>query len=107
VIACLLQPGGRFELFCPIASLEDMTIKCVKAGWGLEQPWEGGAANIFSGENNNFFVGGRGGRKEVAIYGQAIEFDCTTCSPTSSTPQSNGNQSGQLKRQQGGGKQRG
>jgi hypothetical protein len=41
---------------------------------------------------NNFFGGG--GRKEVAICDRVIKFDCTARSPTSSIPQSNGDDMG-------------
>jgi hypothetical protein len=44
-----------------------------------------------------FFVGwgwGGWGKKEVAIFGQAIKFDCSFRSPTSLTPHSNGNDVG-------------
>ncbi len=44
---------------------------------------------------DDFFVGGGGGgRKEVAIFGQAVKFDHSAWSPTSLTPQSNGNDVG-------------
>ncbi len=38
--------------------MEEMTIKRSKAGCGMEQPCEGGAANIFNGEIRQIFVGG-------------------------------------------------
>jgi hypothetical protein len=89
-----LQPGGQFESFHTDASMEGMTIKCSDAGCVLEQPWEGGAAIIFSGENRRMFWWGGGGRKEVAICSRAIKFDCSAQLPTSLTLQSNGNDVG-------------
>jgi hypothetical protein len=73
--------------------MEEMKIKRSEAGCGLERPWEGGAAIIFSGENQRIFVGG-GVRKEGAICGGVIEYDCSTQLSTSSTQQSNGDDVG-------------
>ncbi len=58
---CRLINRGRFKLFCLVASMEEMTIKCRKVWCGLEPSLEGGASIIFSGENGRIFVGGGGG----------------------------------------------
>ncbi len=92
--ACQLIDHVGFELFLPVASMEEMTIKCSKAGCG----WNGlGMMGrlLFSVVNIDNFCWGAGGvRKEVAIYGWVIKYNCSTWLPTSLTPQSNGNDVG-------------
>jgi hypothetical protein len=71
--------------------MEEMTIKCSKVGCGLEWPWEGRAAIIFCGENQQVLRWEEGVRKEVAVCGRAIKWDHSTWLPTSLTQQTNGN----------------
>jgi hypothetical protein len=59
--ACQPIDRDQFEPVFPVPSMEEMTIKCSEAGCGLEWPWDGGAAIIFSGEHRQIFVGGMEG----------------------------------------------
>ncbi len=49
---------------------------------------------MFSVVKMDDFLLGEEGRKEVAICGRVIKYDCSTWLPTSLTPQSNGNDMG-------------
>ncbi len=55
-IGIIVEFHGIPTRFPNQASMEEMTIKQSKGRCGLEQPWIGGAAIFFSGENQQIFV---------------------------------------------------
>jgi hypothetical protein len=57
--ACQPIDRCQFELFCPVTSMEEMTIKRSKAGCELEWPWKGLLFSVV--KNDEFLLVGEGG----------------------------------------------